>query len=636
MTTAWGRGRSLLETGESLPGWPFGLAVALLTWGVTMVGPVPGLDGGWNAGLAIAVDQGLHFGTQVVFSYGPLGFLQGPYIWFDGLGVIALIYSSALYVAFSLAVFAALRRALPLLPSVVAAFLALALLPPPDQPLALAVLIALGVLERRHSPRALAGFAVFAASFAAVEVLVKLSTGPAIVVILALALIGARARPRLLAAAAALFVVELLLFWLLAGQSLATVPDFLGRSWEVVGAYSTAMLREVEVAPWKVTLATIAAAVISIALVAACAALGRFGDARARWCAAALSAVAAFVTFKEGVVRTDAGHLSLYFATACLLWIAIPWPRRRWPALLAGAAVIALVGIPVRVPGMATKLDVVTNVGVAGEQVANLASSSRRDRLIDDGRTGLRALYALEPADLAALEGHSVAVEPWEVAAAWAYELEWDPLPVFQNYSAYTTGLDQLNAAAVEGPGGPERILRENPPLVFAEFKTPDLDNRFAGWDPPAQQLAELCHFAPLSASERWLVLGRTPDRCAAPRPVGSVEAAEGEAVPVPESGPDEVVFARLHGAGVSGLEKVQSLLLHARTRRLVLDGGVAYRLVPETAGDGLLLRGDPAVAPPAPFSPLPQTATVAIEGSGGPVRFDFFAMKIRPPAKLP
>jgi hypothetical protein len=637
---AWERGRSLLATGDSLPWWPFALAVAILTWSVAIDVPAAGLDGSWNAGLSMAVEHGLHFGDQIVFSYGPLGFLQGPYAWFGGLAFFALLYSAALYVGLSLALLAALRRSLPLLPSVVLAFLVLALLPPPDGPLALAVLAALALLGGEgtpegaaRSPLALAAFAGFAASFAAVEVLVKLSSGPAIVVIMALALIGARARPLLLAGAAALFVVELLAFWLLAGQTLSTIPGFLSHSWEVLSAYSSAMVREIEVAPWKVKVATVAAALISIGLVVACATQGRFRDRRARWCAAGLMAVAGFVTFKEGVVRTDAGHLSLYFSTACLFWIAIPWRARRWPLLLAGAAAIVLVGIPVRPPGTTTKLDVVTNVRTAGHAVVDLLGPSHRQRLVDEGHEALQAVYALEPPILAALQGHSVAIEPWEAGVAWAYELDWAPLPVFQSYSAYTPGLDHLNAAAVESPTGPERILRENPPLVLPEFKTPDLDNRFAGWDPPAQQLAVLCHFTTLAASERWLALGRTADRCSAPRAIGSVAAAEGEAVPVPEPGPGEVVFAKIQGAGVSGLEKLQTLLLHARTRRLVLDSGAAFRLVPETAGDGLLLRGDPAVAPPAPFSPIPQTTTIAIEGSGGSVRFDYYAITIAPAA---
>ena len=55
-----------------------GLIVALLGWRVGFETPGPGVDASWNAGLAMAVEQGLHFGRDVVFTYGPLGFLSTP------------------------------------------------------------------------------------------------------------------------------------------------------------------------------------------------------------------------------------------------------------------------------------------------------------------------------------------------------------------------------------------------------------------------------------------------------------------------------------------------------------------------------------------------------------------------------
>jgi len=614
---------------SSIPTWAFGVAVALLSWQVGMHAPGPGLDASWNGGLAMATESGLQFGRDVVFSYGPLGFLRGPYVWFGDLSVLGLLFSAALYLGFCTALVWALRRSLPALVSAAAAFLAVAVLPGLEQSLLLAVLVSLALLERERSQRLLWAFVVGAASFAALEALIKLSIGPVIVAVFVLALIGARARPLQLAAFFAILAAELALLWLATGQSFAALPDFARNSWQIISGYSSAMLRDVDVPAWKVTLATIAAALITLGLVVATG-LARFRDARARWCAVLLMAGAGFVVFKEGVVRTDAGHLSLYFSTACVLWIAIPWSRQRWPLLLAGAAVIAAIGIPVRPPGMPTNLDVVANLRFAGEQVGNLFSGSRRERLIEEGRSGMQAVYDLDPRMRAELLGRSVAIEPWEIGAAWAYRLDWEPLPVFQNYSAYTEELDQLNVAAVESPDGPERILRENPLEVLPEFDTRDLDNRYTGWDPPAQARAILCNFAPLATDRRWQVLGRVPDRCGEPRPLGSVEAGEGEAVRVPVPGRGEAVFVQIDGAGVSGLERLTTMLLHARLRTAILDGGVSYRLVPETAGDGLLLRADPrVVAGLGSFSPVPQTRTLAVEGGGGELRYDFYAVRV-------
>jgi hypothetical protein len=606
--------------------------VALATWPVGMYPPTVGLDASWNAGLAMATERGLAFGTEVIFSYGPLGFLQSPTIWFNDLGVLAFVYSSVLYLALCGALVWRLSRTLPLLLSALVAFVLLAVLPLLEQGLLLAVLASFALLEKERSNRVLNAFVLGASLLAALSALIKLSTGPAIVSIFLLALIGARVGRWRIVAFLALLFLELVLLWTLAGQSLANVPAFLESAWQIDSGYSTAMLREVDAAGWKVTAAVLAATAIGLGLVVV-ATRGRFRDCLARRCGVLLMAVAAFTVFKEAVVRTDAPHLSLFFSGACLLWIAIPWSgeRRRW--LLAGAAVILLAGLPVRPPGLPTRLDVPANLRFAGEQVQSLVSTSRREDLMAAGRAGMKAVYRLDRPTRAALRHHTVAIEPWEAGVAWAYHLDWEPLPVFQNYSAYTSALDAENARALEAPWGPERLLRENPLLVYPEFETADLDSRFAGWDPPAQARAALCHFAPVHQTERWELLQRVPNRCSAPRALGGVEATAGEEVPVPTPPPGDAVFARIEGVGVSGFERLGALVMHARTRWAIVNGDRRYRLIPETAGDGLLLRADPKIVEgAAAFSPFPQARTIEITGSGTDLHYEFYAMQVRSP----
>lgn len=619
------------------PTWLLGVAVALLTWSVSMNPPSVGLDASWMAGLTMATHDGLRYGDEIVFSYGPLGFVSLPLFWYQGLGILSFLYLAGLYVGFCIALIWALRRRLPALACVLVAFLLLGVLPLIEQALLLAVLVSLAILERERPPLVMNLFVIGAASFAALEALAKLSTGPIITVILVLALLGARVRRTQAALFFGLLLAELALFWFVTGQQLADVKPFLEGTLQVISGYSTAMLRQVDVPAWQVTAATIAAALISIAVVLA-ASRASFRDQRARWFGVALVAVASFTFYKEGVVRPDAGHLSLYFSSACILWIALPWTRARW--LLAGAGVIALIGIPVRPTGQPTNLGVFRNLEEAGESFHTLVSGSRQQELIDGGRAGMKAIYRLDPETRAALAGHTVAVEPWQTGVVWAYGLDWKPLPIFQNYTAYTSDLDRLNAEAVASADGPERILKENPPLVYPEFPTPDLDGRFAGWDPPEQARAVLCNFAPLRTTPRWEVLGRVEDRCGPPRRIGAVDAHYGEAVAVPAPGAGEVVFVRIRGAGVAGLEKVTNLLLHARSRQIIVNEGASYRLIPETAADGLLMRGDPRlVAEQGPaFSPIPQARTIRLEGASGELELEFFAIRVRPaePTKRP
>jgi hypothetical protein len=612
------------------PVWLLGFLVALLGWRVGMNPPTVGLDASWNAGLAMAAEEGLQFGQEIVFSYGPLGFLQTQSIWYGDTALLSFLYLSALYVGFCIALVWSLRRLLPALPSILIVFAIVAVLPLLEQAVLLVVLVSMRMLEREASTRAVNAFVLGGASFAAVLALIKLSTGPLIPVLLLIALIGMRARWWQLLGFAWLTGVELGLLWLATGQSPAAVPDFLHYTWEMVSGYSAAMLAQPDVAAWKVTAATLAAGTVAAALVAATALRASHRDDRARWAAVALMGLAAFATFKQGVVRTDAGHLSLFFSTACVLWIAIPWARERWRWMVVGAGLIAAMGVPVRPPGLPTNLNAADNLKFAFDQVRSLVSGSRREELRAAGREAMIATYALDPQTLALLRGHSVAVEPWEAGVAWAYRFEWGPWPVFQNYSAYTAALDDLNAAAVADPAGPDRILRENPALVYPEFLTRGIDGRFPGWDPPAQALATLCHFAALRTTARWQVLGRTANRCGPTRFAGSAETGPGTPVRVPVPGAGEVVFARVDGVEVSGFERLLALLARPRVRTAVINGTRRYRLLPATAADGLLLRGDDRIGGRGAFAQIPQATTVAIDGASGDLRFDFYRMRVR------
>src|SRR5881227_1195377 len=59
-----------------------GLLVAVVSWNVTFLPPSFGLDNSWSSGLFMAAQRGMHFGTQIVFTYGPLAFLRQPAMWY--------------------------------------------------------------------------------------------------------------------------------------------------------------------------------------------------------------------------------------------------------------------------------------------------------------------------------------------------------------------------------------------------------------------------------------------------------------------------------------------------------------------------------------------------------------------------
>lgn len=600
------------------------LLVAIASWGLHFRDPVPGGDPSSNAGLYMAAHQGLSFGVDLVYTYGPLGFLgqAQPTLWYADLAALSFAYGAILFLTYCLAITWALCRTIGPLPGALAAFAVVALLPSAEEPLVIAVALSTAILTA-HPPRHALWIAVAGgATLAAVESLVKLSIGPAVALALALALFGARAERRHALAFVGLLVVEVPLLWLLAGQDLGTFPDYVRNSAEVISGYSEAMGSNGAPAWQRVAGAL---ALVGTVLLAS---RGDWRDRRARLAATAAVAVIGYAAFKEGVVRFDVPHVAILLSTLSAI-AAVNVSRGRDAGLVLAGLVALLVLTRIVIPsGLDGSLNPVHNAREAASQLRLLVDSGAREERVSEGRAGLQAKYALEPRMLAEVEGHSVAVDPWEAALAWAYELDWSPLPVFQNYAAYTERLDRLNADRAADPDGPQRIIRVNPIEAVGDAFQRSIDGRYPAWDPPAEALAILCNFDVVSESDSYQVLARVPDRCGEPELIGSVEAGAGEAVEVPPARRGEVVFATVEGADVTGVERLVTAAYRAEFRFAEIDSG-PVRLVPGTAADGLLMRGDPRIVGEGPFGQAPQTTSVAIDGAGDDLRFDFFRMSV-------
>lgn len=627
------RGRIAPLLDHRVPTALLALLVMLASWRTGIGNPIAGLDMSWGAGLYMAITDGLAFGPDVVFTYGPLGFLNVPVNWDTDLASIMFVWQALLHFALCLAVVWSLRRTIGAVAGTLAAFVAIAIFPFIEIPFPIALALCFLALRIDRPGHAVWTLAIAGGAFAAALALVKLSIGPPVVVMCALALLGARASRAQLGTFAATLVVAFVGLWLASGQALGDLVDYATNGEQIISGYSEAM-STADGSQLEGALRLLAAAAIASGFTVGAYFAG-YRDQRARWFGTATAALMAFVLFKEGVVRMDAAHLSIFFSTMVLSWLVLPWqPTRSSRTLLAAGAVALLIAAfpaaqHIRPGSLDDDLNVVSSVDRAVEQTKLFLDPEKRTAWAALTKVFLRNTYKLDDRTLAELEGHTVSVEPWEIAIAWAYDLDWQPLPVFQGYQANTQALDELNADAVASDSGPERILRAETPVTYGGEPALAIDGRFPAWDPPAQALAELCHFEPLYTRGAYQVLGRVPDRCSEPVEVGSVEAGDGEAVEVPAPGPGQVVFARVHGVAVSGLEKIRTTLYRSRFRYATVDDGTSYRLVPDTAINGLMLRGDPEVTGTGTFAQAPQTETIAITGAGDDLRYDFYAMDV-------
>ena len=549
---------------------------AILSWPVATLSPQPGLDGSWAIGLHLAASEGMDFGTDVLFTYGPLGYLKTPLL-VDPLTVrIAFAYTAVIQLLLCLTALLIIRRATGSLlvaglgalvvggiviqePAVILAF-------------AWAVALAARLVEDRWATWLVGGLGVLTG----VELLAKLNTGVTILALGILAVAVAPGRRRLGVIYGSATAVVFAGLWALSGQSIAAFDDWLTGSYEIMSGYSESMTLSQARGAWQYW-----AALVLVGIGFAAVWQGSAGNRRLRIGLVLLWATLAFTSFKEGFVRHDGIHASIFFASMFGGLVALAWvPHRRMTGvLIALLALTALFGATGQPPSRV--FDPFDRVDALVQQTKMLADGSATNEGIDGGIESLLGTYGIDPRTYAQLEGHTVHADPWEVGAVFAERLEWDPVPIFQSYSAYTADLDRRDARAFADTDGPERVLRE---------AGGSIDGRNRVWEAPMATREMLCHFRESTTSPRWQVLVRSSNRCGATRELSTVQTSYGATIEVPPARAGELLYAEVDGVAVGGLERIRAAAWKPEVRRAVINGDRVFRLIPDTAINGLLL----------------------------------------------
>jgi hypothetical protein len=591
--------------------------IPILFWPFEDAPAVPGVDLSWGVALHTAALEHLRWGSDIAFTYGPLGFLAVPTPYLGWTSALALLFCYAVYAAAAATVLWTALRHVPLWVAVLVALgagRAFILIPPFETLTILAFVWSLeavlrGPLGRWQAVATAAGLVV------AVGLLGKLNVGLFMAAIVGLALTRITRPwwrgPLLFAAATGVVVV---VGWLVIGQQAGDLPAFALSSLEFLRGYSDAMaLDDLPNSFLAVGLLFI----VAVALAIAASYRWRTEPIAGRITAAAIGLIYAIGLWKSATVRVDV-HLTVAAAAAMLvvapLTTAARADRVRLP--LVAIAIASLFAyshlLSIELPGPMESAGALASQAaralVPGNQVAALAQT----------RQDLAAGYALPDSVLAAVTGHSVHVDGWEAAVVVAYpEIKWDPLPIFQAYAAYTPALDETNAARLRADDGPDRILRED---YWFEGERWAVDHRNRWFESPAAVLETFCRYVEVAASERWQVLARTSRQCLPGEPVSVVTARAGEAIAVPtESRADRFLVARITGFAPGPIGRLRSLLWKGDQWFITVDDS-RYRLVPATAADGLLLAVPPSVvaSPPFAFGAPARSLMVTSDVAGG------------------
>jgi hypothetical protein len=572
-----------------------GLVLVVLSWPIPTIEPTPGLDQSWVAGLYMATERGLDAGTDVVFTYGPLGFLGLPNVYVVWLGRIAFFWTILYQVAFCVALLWAARRAFGLPVGFVLALFAVSAITS-DPVLLGATVLCAAALCGDWSLRSRTAFALGLGFVSGIELLGNLRLGPTLPVMALATLIGLPDRRRTFPAFFAAMVLTFGLAWVVTGQAFSNLPEYAVNALSEVSGYSAAMV-VFGPGPWWMHPVLIAGLVVIGVL---CFAAMRDLDRMARVGLVLMVATVSFLMYKHAVVREGPDRIAAFAGVALAIGIALAPHVRRAVAIPAIMLLVACTWIADGEYRDHT-LDFGGRAHQFRSQLETMALPGRAEHLQRLGREWLQAEYDVSPDELALIRGRTVHVAPWEANVAWAYDLNWDPLPIFQQYSAYTSRLDRLNAAKLESSSAPEAILWQNNSGPGLGNSPGAIDNRWPAFESPAQMVAMFCRYRVVRWNDRWAVLRHAPNRCGRERPVSTTVVGNAGGVRLPVTEPGTALLVRVEGLGVSGVERLRTLLFRAARRSVVLDGQ-PWAMVGETAGDGLLLRAPRWADYPGPF----------------------------------
>ena len=438
-----------------------GLLVAATTMPIDQFMRYFTVDDSWLAGLYEGRHRGFVWGSELVFTYGPLGFVAEPRFVHPGLGYASLAFNLLAVAAIAVGLARTWRRVLHpvaawaltyLIANVVTWNVDVLLLA------ALALVLAFAVSEQGRPWRSTTAIATAAA--VGVAALVKLSLVPiGAALALSIAVMVPRpARWRTVGYASAAGLFAFLVAWLALGQPLSSLDPYLRSSTAVIAGYSQAMGTEESGRAWEYPAALVLA---GATLAVARARLRGDGDrGRAVPIAGlALVAIAIVAAFRLGFVRHDK-HSATFFSGVLVLLAALPplvdgWRHRA----VATHAVVLVVATAV----LWQVADLTSDVVLGGPGRALDLPSAARDAS-DPEQIAAMTNAALEigmaPEMLERIGDDTVHIDPQDTSLAVLTGMNWRPVPVFQSYVAYTPHLDRLNADAIV-ESGPTWILRQ-------------------------------------------------------------------------------------------------------------------------------------------------------------------------------
>ena len=463
--------------------------------------PALELDSSWRQAIGRFFFEGLQFGKEVVFTYGPLGFAMGKTYWGDHWEVLiwwhtiqSIIFTSVVYwhayqlkgysrifffgffLTFGMSYQDAVHQTM-------IAFAGLALIRDSDKPwrwTALFWQLLLVILSLVKFTNMLVAF--FLVLLAGVHALY-------------------RSRHWQSLRTPLIFVALFLLGWRICGQPISNLPAYFHSSWEVSQGYLDAMGLAPNSSQLNYALFTVVLICAYFAINVLTApdliktlvlSVGAFGYLYVNW--------------KHGFIRADGHQIGYYYAaltvivsSPLLLSDGVKWLRVK-QTLLFLTGLLSLVAMENVLPGL------VRGVLAASQDKVNLhvafAQGKAYTKELYEGKLEAERNNTLLRKTKATVGDSTIDVLGFEQAIALFNDFNYTPRPVFQGYSAYTPHLAKLNEEFYASDRAPEFVL----------FKLQTLDGRLAAMDDPHALRLLIHRYRYLFSEQGYALWKRNPE----------------------------------------------------------------------------------------------------------------------------
>jgi len=579
----------------------FGIVLTVFLVVVTFPGfyyPIQtSLDDSWRYALNYLCQSDYIFGRDVLFSYGPTGYLLYPLDIGSNL-VQAVILYCILQVVFGLIVIYFVIRSKTLLPvflftlSYIFAYcLGLGSLPLFEYHFVLMI----GFLSYICLTDAtlIKYFAAFGASLlAGLCFFMKLNLGISTlsIIFVCTGIYLFTKKPNAKYIVTLILGTYLLIVFFLSKEyfgSLGYISTWVVGSLEIVRGYSTAMSI---VGSYKI----LAIGFVGL-LVYGIIVFLLFKKKSTLWYFGVLFVIPVILSFKHSFVRQDIPHMPLFFLfllSVISAMILISQDRRELKVSIFSIVVVLMLALSVNwavdaLPSLSQIKTTSLGQGGSSNIISTIQLDNTRNRLSEASRVNLEE-YLLPDEWLKIIGNASVDILPWDIIYIPANNLTWNPCPVLQNYSVYTSSLDLRSADHYKGD--------DSPSFLIVEFK--DIDGRHPMLGAPATWNIIISNYDLLledQSNGRLLLKKKLDTSSKEVIPTVQIDSSTNQWITVPVSDnlllADVQIYLSVVGAFTDTLFRIPPVYVD-----LIYQSGInaRYRIIPDTARNGLLLSSLP------------------------------------------